>query len=116
MTNQTKVQAIKQVSEQILTICETPNTALQAIHLILQHGGAGELSWQVVYNRVMADQDVIGASYLIDFAQTAENLPFDVLPLISLVLEKGDDALKAAMLDKLPDDAKENLRIMGYMS
>ncbi|EPI5938033.1 hypothetical protein ACNWEO_000327 [Neisseria gonorrhoeae] len=43
MSNQTKIQAIKQTSEQILTICETPNTALQAIHLILRHGGAGRI-------------------------------------------------------------------------
>ncbi|HGP7505645.1 TPA: hypothetical protein ACLUL1_000210 [Neisseria gonorrhoeae] len=41
--NQTKIQAIKQTSEQILAICETPNTALQAIHLILRHGGAGRI-------------------------------------------------------------------------
>ncbi|WP_163598686.1 hypothetical protein [Moraxella catarrhalis] len=115
MSNQTKIRAIKQASEQILAICETPNTALQAIHLILRHGGAGELSWQVVYQRVMADEDVIGAGYLIDFAQTAENLPFDVLPLIGLVLNKGDETLKTTMLNKLPDNAKENLRIMGYL-
>ncbi|AHW75684.1 hypothetical protein NMA510612_1394 [Neisseria meningitidis] len=40
----------------------------------------------MVYQRVMADKDVVGAGYLIDFAQTAENLPFDALPLGSLVL------------------------------
>ncbi|EMU4180203.1 hypothetical protein FFR73_001166, partial [Neisseria gonorrhoeae] len=45
----------------------------------------------------------------------AENLPFDVLPLISLVLNKGDETLKTGMLNKLPDNAKENLRIMGYL-
>ena len=36
VSNQTKIQAIKQASEQILAICETPNTALQAIHLIFK--------------------------------------------------------------------------------
>lgn len=69
----------------------------------------------MVYQRVMADKDVVGAGYLIDFAQTAENLPFNVLLLISLVLNKGDETLKTSMLNKLPDNAKENLRIMDYL-
>ncbi len=106
---------IKQISEQILTLCQSPNTALQAIHLIIQHGGAGELAWQVVYNRVMADDDVEGAYYLAQFAQKVHDLPFDGLPLIQLVLEKGDDDTKAALLDKLPDEAKIRLAQMGVL-
>lgn len=107
---------IKQISEQILTLCESPNTALQAIHLIIQHGGAGELAWQVVYNRVMADKDVDGAYYLANFAMQVQDLPFDGLPLIELVLKQGDDNMRLALLDKLPDDAKANLVAMGILT
>ena len=106
---------IKQISEQILTLCETPNTALQAIHLIIQHGGAGELAWQVVYNRVMADRDVDGAYYLANFAMQVQDLPFDGLPLVELVLTAGAEHMKLALLDKLPDDAKANLQTMGII-
>lgn len=106
---------IKQISEQILTLCESPNTALQAIHLIIQHGGAGELAWQVVYNRVMADRDVDGAYYLANFAMQVQDLPFDGLPLVELVLKEGDEHMKLALLDKLPDDAKANLQTIGII-
>ncbi|UNU73619.1 hypothetical protein LU293_01515 [Moraxella nasovis] len=108
-------QKIKKISNDILILCENPNTALQAIHLIMMAGGAGELSWQVVYNRVMADGDVQAAYYLIAFAQKTDDLPFDVLPLIHMVLDKGDEKLKSAMLDKLPDVAKEQLKQEGLI-
>ncbi|OOR87147.1 hypothetical protein B0181_10985 [Moraxella caviae] len=105
----TQTDKIKQVSAEILTLCESPNTALQAIHKIIGAGGAGELSWQVVYQRVMADQDVQGAYYLATFAQKIDDLPFDARPLIDMVMAHGDDALKNALLDKLPKQAKEQL-------
>lgn len=107
---------IKQISEQILTLCESPNTALQAIHLIIQHGGAGELAWQVVYNRVMADRDIDGAYYLAQFAQQVHDLPFDGLPLIELVLKEGDENMKLALLDKLPKEAKMSLEQLGVLT
>lgn len=101
--------ALKQISEQILCLCEKPNTALQAIHLIIQHGGAGELAWQVLYNRTMADKDVDAAYYLAQFASQISDLPFDGLPLIELVLQFGDDNIKQSLLDKLPKEAKDGL-------
>lgn len=107
---------IKQISEQILTLCQSPNTALQAIHLIIQHGGAGELAWQVVYNRVMTDGDVDGAYYLANFAMQVQDLSFDGLPLIQLVLEHGDENMRLSLLDRLPADAKANLETMGILT
>lgn len=110
-----KQNTLKQISEKILSVCETPNAALKAIHLIVQHGGAGELAWQVVYNRVMADDDVEGAYYLASFAQKVHDLPFDAMPLVQMVLEKGDENTKAALLDKLPVAAKEQLAAEGLL-
>ncbi|STZ08666.1 Uncharacterised protein [Moraxella caprae] len=103
---------IKQISEKILTLCETPNTALKAIHLIISHGGAGELAWQVVYNRVLADGDVDGAYYLASFAQKVDDLPFEVLPLLRLVMASNDELMKQALLDKMPDEACANLNTL----
>lgn len=109
------MSAIKKISQEILSICENPNTALKAIHLIIQHGGASELAWQVVHQRVMTDGDVDGAYYLASFAQKIDDLPFDAMPLVELVMTKGDDAMKLALLDKLPKAAKEHLSQMGVM-
>lgn len=103
------MQKIKQISEEILTLCEQPNTALKAIHLIISHGGAGELAWQVVYNRVMEDDDIDGAYYLASFAQKIDDLPFEVLPLVRLVMASDDEPMKQALLDKMPDEARANL-------
>ncbi|MDO5651508.1 MAG: hypothetical protein Q4G13_05155 [Moraxella sp.] len=110
-----QTKQIKQISEDILTLCEMPNTALNAIHLIIIAGGAGELAWQVVYNRVMADNDSKAAYYLIGFAQKIDDLPFDALPLIELVLSGNDEHLKSLMLSKLPTAAKVNLKELGLI-
>ena len=111
----TDTTAIKQISEDILTICEAPNTALKAIHLIIQHGGAGELAWQVVYNRTMADNDVDAAYYLASFAQKLDDLPFEALPLLEMVFTKGDENMKKALLDKIPAEAKETMVEKGWV-
>lgn len=99
---------IKQISEEILTLCEMPNTALKAIHLIIQHGGAGELAWQVVYRRVLADGDVDGAYYLASFAQKVDDLPFEVLPLIELVMNDGDKNMKLSLIEKMPKEVQSD--------
>lgn len=114
--NSSNTDRIKQISQKILEICENPNSALQAIHLILQNNGASELAWRVVYQRVMTDGDVDGAYYLVNFAQKIDDLPFDGLPLIELILRDGDEQLKMALLDKLPKDAKLNLQQMGVIA
>lgn len=94
---------LQQISQEIQSLCQTPNTALKAIHLIIQHGGASERAWQAVYQRVMTDSDVDGAYYLASFAQKVEDLPFDGTPLIELVMTRGSDDIKQALWGKLPD-------------
>lgn len=100
---------IQQISQEILTLSETPHTALKAIHLMIQHGGASQAAWQAVYQRVLDDGDVDGAYYLATFAQNHE-LPFDVVPLIGLVLTQGNQELRLALLDKLPKEAIAHLQ------
>ncbi|MFA9485449.1 hypothetical protein LU276_03755 [Moraxella haemolytica] len=101
------MQKIKQISEEILTLCENANTALKAIHLIVQHGSASELAWQTVYNRVMADNDVDGAYYLANFTQKIDDLPFDGLPLIEMVMNGDDKNMKLSLIDKMPKQIQQ---------
>lgn len=101
---------LQQISQEIQSLCQTPNTALKAIHLIIQHGGASERAWQAVYQRVMTDSDVDGAYYLASFAQKVEDLPFDGTPLIELVMTQGNDDIKQALWGKLPKTAKMHLQ------
>lgn len=92
------------ISQEIIEICQTPNTALQAIHLLIQHNGATESAFRSVYDRVMADNDVDGAYYLAVFAQRVDDLPFDGLPLIDMVMKGGDKNMKLSLLEKLPKE------------
>lgn len=100
---------IRQISEQIVTICQNPNSALQAIHLLLVNGQASTSAFYAIYQRVLEDDDVDGAYYLAVFAQNNE-LPFDVVPLIKLVLIQGKQELRLALLDKLPKEAVAHLQ------
>lgn len=95
---------ILSISQEIIDICQTPNTALQAIHLLIRHNGATESAFMAVYDRVMADNDVDGAYYLAVFAQKVDDLPFDGLPLIDMVMKSGDKNMKLSLLEKLPKE------------
>ncbi|AWY20571.1 hypothetical protein LP123_08730 [Moraxella bovis] len=97
------------ISEQIISLCQNPNTALQAIHLLIANNGASESAFRAVYDRVMVDNDVDGAYYLANFAQKVDDLPFEVLPLVRLVMASNDELMKQALLDKMPDEARANL-------
>lgn len=79
------------ISEQIINLCQNPNTALQAIHLLIANNGANKSAFRAIYDRVMADNDVDGAYYLASFAQKVDDLPFEGLSLIKMILEFGDD-------------------------
>lgn len=102
-------QAIKQASDDILCLCEQPNSALQAIHKVMQAGGASERAFGAIYQRVMTDKDAQGAYYLVALAQKVDDLPIDVVSLTKLVIEQGDGALIGALLHKLPDDIADEL-------
>ena len=63
------------ISEQIISLCQNPNTALQAIHLLIANNGASESAFRAVYDRVMVDNDVDGAYYLANFASGKKSKP-----------------------------------------
>ncbi|MDO4441895.1 MAG: hypothetical protein Q4B81_06905 [Moraxella sp.] len=92
------------ISEQIIDLCQRPSTALQAIHLLIANNGASESAFLAVYDRVMMDNDVDGAYYLAVFAQKIDDLPFDGTPLIEMVMNGDDKAMKLSLIDKLPKE------------
>lgn len=92
------------ISEQIISLCQKPNTALQAIHLLIANNGASESAFRAVYDRVMADNDVDGAYYLANFAQKVDDLPFDGTPLIDMVMNGDGKNMKLALIEKLPEE------------
>ncbi|STZ55907.1 Uncharacterised protein [Moraxella lacunata] len=92
------------ISEQVISLCQKPNTSLQAIHLLIANNGASETAFRAIYDRVMADNDVDGAYYLANFAQKVDDLPFDGTPLIDMVMNSDDKNMKLALIEKLPKE------------
>ena len=92
------------ISEQIISLCQNPNTAIQAIHLLIANNGASESAFRAVYDRVMVDNDVDGAYYLANFAQKVDDLPFDGTPLIDMVMNGSDKNMKLSLIEKLPKE------------
>lgn len=110
-----KTTDVHQFSDEICQLLQTPNTALIAIHRLISYGQITQPALQAIYERVMTDNDVDGAYYLIVLANSNDDLPFDGLPLIELLLKCGDDNSKQAMLAKLPSTAKWQLKAMGWI-
>lgn len=106
---------VQRFSDEIYQLVQTPNTALIAIHRLISHGQISQRALLAIYERVMADKDSDAAYYLIELANKHDDLPFDRLPLIKLVLELGDDNTQKAMLDKLPIEAKAQLQALGLI-
>ncbi len=106
--------SIDDFDEAIVTLCQTPNTALQAIHRLLAKGSIRSSSLNAIYERVMSDKDVDGAYYLAVLAQKIDDLPFDALPLVELVLTQGDEHAKLSLWEKLPKAAKLSLQEQGF--
>ncbi len=96
------------ISEQIISLCQKPNTALQAIHLLIANNGASESAFRAVYDRVMVDNDVDGAYYLANFAQKVDDLPFDGTPLIDMVMNGSDKNMKLSLIEKLPKEIQSD--------
>ena len=55
-----------------------------------------------------------GAYYLAVLAQKIDDLPFDALPLVELVLTQGDEHAKLSLWEKLPQAAKLSLQEQGF--
>lgn len=95
------------ISEQVISLCQKPNTVLQAIHLLIANNGASKSAFRAVYDRVMADNDVDGAYYLAVFAQKVDDLPFDGTPLIDMVINGDDKNMKLGLIEKLPKEIQQ---------
>ncbi|OLF38351.1 hypothetical protein [Psychrobacter sp. Cmf 22.2] len=79
-----------------------PNSALKCIHQLSVAGGATEATYVAIEQRVVADQDTAGAYHLALLAQNTPDLPIDARQLIELVVNKGDNEQRLALLKNLP--------------
>lgn len=78
-----------------------PNSALKCIHQLSVAGGATEATYIAIEQRIVADQDAAGAYHLALLAQNTPDLPIDARQLIELVVNKGDNAQRLALLKNL---------------
>ena len=79
-----------------------PNSALKCIHQLSVAGGATEATYIAIEQRIVADQDTAGAYHLALLAQNTPDLPIDARQLIELVVNKGDNDQRLALLKNLP--------------
>ncbi|MGP5272839.1 hypothetical protein ACTXLK_05865 [Psychrobacter faecalis] len=79
-----------------------PNSALKCIHQLSVAGGATEATYIAIEQRIVADQDAAGAYHLALLAQNTPDLPIDARQLIEMVVLKGDNAQRLALLKNLP--------------
>ena len=94
---------LKNESTRITDIASNePNSALKCIHQLSVAGGATESTYVAIEQRVVADQDAAGAYHLALLAQNTPDLPIDARQLIKLVVNKGDNAQRLALLKNLP--------------
>ena len=90
------------LGQQIITLCQTPHTALQAVHLLYRAGRATQAVFLAVYDRTMCDCDVHAAYYLVNFALQIDDLPYDGRPLVEMIMRDGDEAMRQKLSAKLP--------------
>lgn len=94
---------LKNESTRLIDIAgNEPNSALKCIHQLSVAGGATEATYIAIEQRIVADQDTAGAYHLALLAQNTPDLPIDARQLIELVVNKGDNAQRLALLKNLP--------------
>ena len=94
---------LKNESTRIIEIASSEsNSALKCIHQLSVAGGATEATYIAIEQRVVADQDTAGAYHLALLAQNTPDLPIDARQLIELVVNKGDNDQRLALLKNLP--------------
>ena len=94
---------LKSESLRIIDIAASePHSALKCIHQLSVAGGATEATYVAIEQRIVADQDAAGAYHLALLAQNTPDLPIDARQLIELVVKKGDNAQRLALLKNLP--------------
>lgn len=102
---------LKNVSARLIEMANNePHSALKCIHQLSVAGGATEATYVAIEKRVMADNDTAGAYHLALLAQSTLDLPIDVRQLIELVVEKGDNAQRLALLKNLPLPPVESIK------
>ncbi|WP_201526035.1 hypothetical protein [Psychrobacter frigidicola] len=94
---------LKKESTRIIDIANNePNSALKCIHQLSVAGGATEGTYIAIEQRIVADQDAAGAYHLALLAQNTPDLPIEARQLIELVVNKGDNQQRIALLKNLP--------------
>ncbi len=115
MTSQTNTQAyedaalekrrehLKNESTRIIEMANNEDfSALRCIHQLSVAGGATEGTYTAIEQRIVADQDAAGAYHLALLAQNTPDLPVDARQLIEIVVNKGDNEQRLALLKNLP--------------
>lgn len=95
-------ERLKTESARIIDMANSePHSALRCIHQLSVMGGATEPTYLAIEQRIMSDQDAAGAYHLALLAQSTLDLPIDVRQLIELVITKGDNQQRLALLKNL---------------
>lgn len=78
-------------SQQIVELCQTPDTALTALAYWIKYENVEQDAICAIYKRICADMDVQSAYYLVRIIQAISepNCPIDIQPLIKMVSEFG---------------------------
>ena len=93
---------LKNESTRIIEIAgNEPHSALKCIHQLSVAGGATEATYIAIEQRIVADQDSAGAYHLALLAQNTPDLPIDARKLIEMVVNKGDNQQRLALLKNL---------------
>lgn len=93
---------LKSESTRIIEIAGNERySALKCIHQLSVAGGATEATYIAIEQRIVADQDSTGAYHLALLAQNTPDLPIDARQLIELVVNKGDNQQRLALLKNL---------------
>lgn len=102
---------LQSVSESIIAIAANePQSALKCIHQLSVAGGATHATYRAIEQRIIADQDAAGAYHLALLAQNTSDLPIDARHLIELVIHKGDNQQRLALLKNLPVPPVEKIK------
>ncbi|BBI68127.1 hypothetical protein PKHYL_23180 [Psychrobacter sp. KH172YL61] len=90
---------LKNESTRIIEIANNESySALKCIHQLSVAGGATEATYIAIEQRIVVDQDPAGAYHLALLAQNTPDLPIDARQLIELVVNKGDNHQRLALL------------------
>ena len=93
---------LKSESTRIIEIAGNERySALKCIHQLSVAGGATEATYIAIEQRIVEDQDSAGAYHLALLAQNTPDLPIDARQLIELVVNKGDNQQRLALLKNL---------------